>query len=183
MDRQGQTYVRDCFPQPCPEGYDVETIVVNTTILMTLCCSKCAIIETWKDSYWSSYLSQQDPDLLVGIRVNDDDYFELVLYRIGQAKTTVPIAKVATERARRQVQIGSENVVRQKAKGKIIQHWFSFEVNGELYFIDLNNTSHKIKMPKVSSYKWLPNERKSNFEVENAHFAVDYEYRILTSYY
>jgi hypothetical protein len=141
MERQGQTYVRDCFPQPCPEG-------------------KCVIIETWKDSYWNSYLSQQDPDLLVGIRVNDDDYFELVLYRIGHAKTTVSIAKVATERARRQVQIGSENVIRQKAKGKIIQHWFSFEVNGELYFIDLNNTSHKIKMPKVSNYKWLPNEHK-----------------------
>lgn len=97
---------------------------------------------------------------MVCIQVNKDNHYELVLSRIGQQKTEFVLAKVVSDHLKEHVKIGSEHVIKTRGK-KIIRHWFSFEINCELYFVDLIDTSRKVKMSPVSSYKWIPNESKS----------------------
>jgi hypothetical protein len=124
--------------------------------------SHCSIIDTGSSYYWFPFLSEHDPDLLIAIQISLDDHFELVLWHIGQEKKVISLGKVIDATVRDLAKVRSEHVT--KVKGKTVHHWLSFEVNREIYFIDLTNTSYKIKMPLVADFKWIPNESTFSFE-------------------
>ncbi len=81
--------------------------------------------------------------------------------RIGQQKNVQVLSQASGSAI---IQVGSEHVI--KSRRKIVRHWFSFEINADLYFIDLMDTSRKIKM-SLDLYDWIPNESKQKFKNKN----------------